>query len=145
MKIAIQKALLGSYDLVMAIGAIYMGTLMIRSGSGIFLTYPEEWLNKVPFTSWVVPGIIAILLFGLGNLAAAAMAFFYHSDRAWVTSGIMGMIFFVGLVAQVIILGEWYLVTLEFFIFSIIQLALSLNVLLYDKKQMHNRRIKHYE
>jgi hypothetical protein len=36
----------------------------------------------------------------------------------------MGGVLFFSLVAQVIILGEWYLATAEFFIFSLLQLFL---------------------
>ena len=37
----------------------------------------------------------------------------------------MGALFLIALVAQVIILGEYYLATIEFFILSILQLFLS--------------------
>jgi hypothetical protein len=46
-------------------------------------------------------------------------------DMSWFVSAIMGGIFFISIVAQVIILGQWYLATVELLIFSIIQLCLS--------------------
>jgi hypothetical protein len=39
-------------------------------------------------------------------------------------SVVMGGIFFISLVAQVLILGEWYMATVQFFFLSIIQLSL---------------------
>ena len=128
MKQRIRKNLLGVYDLILSFGAIYLGMLMISSSSGIFIEYPKEWLSRVPFESWVTPGIIAIIIFGLGNLISAIFSFRKESNKSWAISTIMGLIFFISTVAQVIILGEWYMATIQFFIFSIIQLCLSLYV-----------------
>ncbi|WP_129595932.1 hypothetical protein [Anaerophilus nitritogenes] len=107
---------------------------MIRSNYGIFIEYPKEWLSKVPFQNWVAPGIIAIVVFGLGNIISAIFSFRKESSQSWVMSAIMGGIFFMSLIAQVIIL-RWYMATVQFFIFSIIQLCLSAYVFLgYRKK-----------
>jgi hypothetical protein len=63
--------LLGIYDMILAFGAIYIGLDMISSSSEIFIQYPKEWLSKVSFGSWVIPRLITIVLFRLGNLIAA--------------------------------------------------------------------------
>ena len=99
---------------------------MVNSTYGIFTQYPEEWLSKVPFESWFIPGIIAIVVFGLGNIIAAFFGFKKDSNRPWLFSATMGSIFFVSIIFQVIILEEWYLATLEFLIFSMIQISLSI-------------------
>lgn len=121
----IGEELLGVYDLFLASGAIYIGVKMVNPNSGNFIEYPNEWLSKVPFESWVIPGIIAIVLFGLGNVIAAIFSFRKANNKPWLVSGIMGGIFFISLIAQVIILGQWYFATVEFMIFSLIQLGLS--------------------
>lgn len=124
MKLKIRINLLGIYDLILALGAVFIGVMMASSSSKIFSDYPKEWLSKVPFESWFIPGIIAIFIFGLGNIIAAIFSF-TKNKNSWVISAIMGGIFFISIVAQVIILGEWYMPTVEFFIFSVIQLWLS--------------------
>lgn len=63
--------LLCIYDMILAFGAIYIGLDMLNSSSKMFTQYPKEWLSKVPFGGWVIPGLIAIVLFGMGNLIAA--------------------------------------------------------------------------
>ncbi|MDF2673999.1 MAG: hypothetical protein K0R09_2267 [Clostridiales bacterium] len=141
MKLKFRKTLLGIYDLILSFGAINIGVKMISSNNGIFTEYPKEWLTKVPFESWVVPGIIGILIFGLGNLISAIISFLKESSKAWVASYMMGLIFFISLVAQVIILGECYLATAEFFIFSIIQICLSGYVFLGYRKFSLNCKI----
>lgn len=117
----------------LSFGAIYMGVLKV-SGNGMFSEYPKEWLSKVPFENWVIPGSIAIVLFGLGNIAAAISSVREKSNKSWYISAIMGGIFFVSLVAQVFILGEAYLATVEFFVLSIIQLCLCIYVFLSNRK-----------
>lgn len=116
--------LLGVYDLLLAVGAIYIGVMMVSSNKGMFIEYPKEWLAKVPFENWVIPGIIAIVLFGLGNIIAAIFVFTMKNRNVWLMSAIMGGILFISLVSQIIILGESYLSTVEFLILSVIQICL---------------------
>jgi hypothetical protein len=117
--------ILGIYDLILALCAIFSGLLMISSKSGIFSQYPTEWLSKLPFKSWLVLGIITIVIFGLGNIVAASFSFKRKNNKSWFASTIIGGILLVCVVCQVLILGEWYLATAEFLVFSIIQLFLS--------------------
>ena len=116
--------LLGIFDLILALGAICSGVLMVSSNM-VFSVFPEEWIEKVPFDSWFVPGIIALVVFGLGNIIAAFFSFKKDSNCQWLFSALMGGIFFISIIFQVILLGEWYLATLEFLFFSIIQISLS--------------------
>lgn len=132
----IRVSLLGAYDLIMAYGAISTGISMIRSSKGVFIEYPNEWLSKVPFESWVPPGIIAIILFGLGNIIAAILSFRVKNKNSWFMSGIMGGIFFISLVSQIIILREWYLATVIFMILSVIQLCLCVYVIAGYRKNL---------
>jgi hypothetical protein len=125
MKVKRRNYLLGFYDLILSIGVIFIGGMMVSSSSGVFIEYPKEWLTKIPFKSWVVPGIIAIFIFGFGNIKSALISFRKQSDKPWLMSSIMGGILFVSMIAQVIILGEWYMATLQFIFFSIIQVCLS--------------------
>ncbi|MBU3171505.1 hypothetical protein [Clostridium estertheticum] len=126
MKEKIKINLLGFYDLVLALGAIYIGGMMISSRGGMFTKYPKEWLPKVPFDNWIVPGIITIVLFGLGNIIAAILSFRKGNSKFWVVSVIMGVLLFISIITQVIVLGEWYMATVEFFILSIGQLCLCI-------------------
>jgi NADH:ubiquinone oxidoreductase subunit 6 (subunit J) len=133
MRQKLSQVLLGIYDIILSIGAIYMG-IMMSLGNGMFAEYPKEWLSKVPFENWVAPGLIAIVVFGLGNIIAAISSFNKESSKSWILSAVMGLIFFISMIFQVILLEEWYMATLEFFIFSIIQLCLSGYVFLRYRK-----------
>lgn len=120
-----KKNLLGIYDLILSFGAIFTGIMMIHSSTGIFAEYPKAWLTKVPFESWVIPGIIAILIFGLGNIISALLVFRKNGNTSWKMSALMGGVFLMSIVAQILVLGEWYMATVQFLILSIIQLLLS--------------------
>jgi hypothetical protein len=133
MKYKVRKYILGIYDLFLSFGAVYTGTAMIAS-KRVFSEYPQEWLSKVPFTGWAVPGILAIVIFGFGNFIAALLSFFGNNGKTWFASAVMGGIFFVSLCASVLILGEWYLPTVQFFIYSIIQITLSMSIYFENKK-----------
>ncbi|MBX4259234.1 hypothetical protein KTC96_16240 [Clostridium estertheticum] len=116
--------MLGIYDLVLAVGAIYTGGMMISSSGGMFTQYPKEWLSKIPFDNWIVPGIITIVLFGLGNIIAAILSFRKGNSKFWVVSVIMGVLLFISIISQVIILEETFLATVEIMVLSIIQLCI---------------------
>lgn len=124
MKRKISITLLGIYDLFLALFAIYTGILMITA-KGTFGEYPKEWLTELPFGSWFIPGILAIVVFGLGNIIASIFSFRNTGKSSWLVSAIMGCILFISLICQVVILREWYLPTIEFMVISIIQLFLS--------------------
>ncbi len=128
------KNLLGIYDLLLAAGAIFTGILMIQSSYGVFSQYPKEWLSKLPFESWILPGIMAILIFGLGNIISALLIFRKNGNTSWRISALMGGIFLISIVAQRLVLGEWYMATVQFLILSIIQLSLSGYVFLSNQK-----------
>lgn len=137
-KQTIRVRLLGIYDLFLAAGAIWIGFQMVMSSSGTIFAeeYPESWASVLPFASWVMPGILAIVIFGLGNLLAAVVSFKKIGNSSWVASAVMGAIFFFSLIFQRSILDESYLVDGPFLVLSVMQLVLSGYVFLgYRKKQ----------
>jgi len=75
--------ILGIYDLFLALGAIFSGLMMISSISGVFSEYPTQWISILPFKSWIIPGIIAIAIFGIGNIAAASFSFRRKNNKFW--------------------------------------------------------------
>jgi len=123
-KAKIRLKVLGMYDLILALSAIYIGVMMVSSNKGIFIEYPHEWFPKIPFESWFIPGIIAIVLFGLGNIIAAIFSFKKENSKSWLASAIIGGILFISIISQMIILGETYLATVELLILSIMQICI---------------------
>lgn len=129
--------ILGIYDLFLSSGAIITGILMASENYGIFAEgFPKEWLSVLPFKSWVIPGIIAIVVFGLGNMLAAVFSLKRKGDRPWMLSIVMSFIFLISLIVQIMLLGEWYLATVQFLGFGIIQLCIGIYAYAGDKKMI---------
>lgn len=134
MKGKVSRVILGCYDLFLATGAIYNGSKMVL---GLWWggEWPGEWIGRVPFKSWFWPGIIAVVIFGLGNLFAAYYSI-YKADKSWLPSLFMGIVFLVSLIISIRVLGEVYLATGMFIILSIIQLILTIISVISLKKKI---------
>ena len=124
MKNSIVNKVLGVYDLFLAIGAIYYGSLMVLGLWWQGEKFPDVWMDKVPFRSWFWPGVIAIVVYGIGNVIAGTYAFSKNS-KGCLASGGMGVFFFISVIASLYVLEEGYLATFQFVILSIFQIALS--------------------
>lgn len=118
--------MLGGYDVLLAIGAIWIGFQMVtmRGGTIFAEPYPESWAMHLPFVSWVVPGILAIGLFGFGNLLAAYFCWKKMRNAAF-ASAFIGTMMLVGLSYQYAAVGEMYIVTDPLLLIGLIQLGLS--------------------
>lgn len=133
----VSRRILGYYDLLLAIGAIYNGIKMV-SGSFWNGEFPDIWLGRVPFTSWILPGVIAIVLYGVGNLLAAYFSFSKKS-KGWILSGIMGIVFLISLLISIVILGDIYLPTVIFIILALMQILITAIIGINDLAQRKNR------
>lgn len=121
---------LSIYDLFLATGAIWLGLLMIISKSGTIFAepYPESWARNVPIDSWVMLAVLAIVIFGLGNIMAAILSFKKTRHSSWYASTAMGSVFLIGLAYHYMAVGETYLlVSGPFLLFGVVQLCLSLS------------------
>lgn len=118
---------LGIYDLFLATGAIWLGVQMVTLKSGTIFAepYPDSWAANLTFDSWVMTGVLAIVIFGLGNIVAAILSFKKKHNSSWYASSFLGAVFLFGLAYQYIAVGEWYIVTSPFIILGVVQLCLS--------------------
>ncbi|MDU6975451.1 MAG: hypothetical protein E6370_14175 [Clostridiales bacterium] len=135
MKGKISRRILCCYNLFLALGAIWCGTMMVTGALG---KYPVEWIGKLPFTNWIFPGIIAIVIYGIGNLLATIFSL-SKKDIGVVVSITMGILLLVSMLFSIKMLEEVYLPTIEFIVVSIIQLVLSLFVLMNSYKCTKNK------
>lgn len=94
MKANIRMKVLMIYNLFLAAGAFWLGVEMVRSSNGIFTEYPHIWAARLPFHNWVLPGILAIIVFGIRNVIAAILCTQNKRKISWAASAIMGGIFF---------------------------------------------------
>ena len=58
-------------ELFTAFGALYGGGLMIADPTGARIGFPPGLLVRTPFESYLIPGLVLLLVNGLGMLAGA--------------------------------------------------------------------------
>ena len=103
-----QNLFISGYHFFLALLFIYVGAQVIQGRLG---EYPREWLTKLPFTSWVLPGF-AILLLGLSHLFVAGICLFQSRSIVARLTLLMGS-------------GETYLATVELILLGSIHLVLG--------------------
>lgn len=135
MSLKVRKYILGLYNLLLAIGAVYLGRELVCKEHGVFMKYSHAWLSKLSFEDWILSGVSAILIFGVGNMLASMFCFLKQDHLSWSLSAAMGSILYVTLVFQVLRTGDWQLSTAVFFAVSILQLFISRMVYLGHKKK----------
>jgi hypothetical protein len=132
MKQKLSIYLYGIFELLLGLAAVATGIHMLWDPNGLSggfpPQYPSEWLNKVPFENWFLPGIIAILVFGLGNMIASIYCFRKQQKKSGISGIIMGSILLVSICTQMLILNT-YLVSIQCLVLSIIQFSFGVYVL----------------
>ena len=116
-----QNLFISGYHFFLALLFIYVGAQVIQGRLG---EYPREWLTKLPFTSWVLPGF-AILLLGLSHLFVAGIGLFQSLSMVARLTLLMGSFLIVSGILSIMILGETYLATVELILLGSIHLVLG--------------------
>ena len=69
---------LGVLQVFIGLGAVGGGLALVLDPSGAKLRMPIEILEKSPFSDFLIPGIILLVVNGLGSLVGAAASFKRH-------------------------------------------------------------------
>jgi ABC-type uncharacterized transport system permease subunit len=135
MSLKVRKYILGFYDLLLAIGAVYLGRELVCKEHGVFMKFSHALLSKLSLEDWIMSGVSAILIFGVGNMIASMFCFLKQNHLSWSLSAVIGSILYVTLVIQVLRTGDWQLSTAVFFALSILQLFFCRIVYLGQKEK----------
>lgn len=118
----------GIFELFIGAIAVKIGIPMIIYPDSYPFEYPTEWLTKVPFTNWFIPGIIAVLVYGLFNIISAVIIIAKKQRNSVVFGIAMGCTLLVSIIVQIIILGS-FLISVECLFVSIIQIIYGVYIL----------------
>jgi hypothetical protein len=65
---------LGALQAFIGVTAIAGGFRLVSNPNGT-LDIPIEWLNNSPFTSYLIPGLVLLVVIGFGNVLASIVSF----------------------------------------------------------------------
>jgi hypothetical protein len=94
---------LGVLQVLIGIGAVGGGLMLVLDPSGQNLGTPLEMLEGTPFKTFLIPGIVLLVINGLGSLAGAILSFMRHQY-----AGYVAMALGVFLVAWILVQVYWF-------------------------------------
>ena len=94
---------LGILQMLIGLGAVGGGLAVVLEPSGSNLGIPLELLKSTPFSTYLVPGIVLLVVNGLGSLVGAAASFTRHRY-----AGETAMALGVFLVAWIMLQVYWF-------------------------------------
>ena len=94
---------LGVLQLFIGLGAVGGGLVLILDPSGSNLGITLEELKRTPFSTFLVPGIVLLVVNGLGSLVGAAASFMRHRY-----AGEIAMALGIFLVAWIMLQVYWF-------------------------------------
>jgi len=91
---------LGVLQVFIGLGAVGGGLALVLEPSGSYLGIPLELLKSSPFSTYLVPGIVLLMVNGVGSLVGAAASFTRHR-YACETAMTLGVFLVVWIMLQV--------------------------------------------
>jgi hypothetical protein len=101
----------------LALGTVGGGILLIQDPTGAVMQLEISWLVNTPFVNYFVPGLILLLLYGVGSLfllyalwelpkfpLLTRLTRFTHEHWAWDFTVLLGVFLLVWLVVQFVVL-----------------------------------------
>ncbi len=67
---------LGALQILICICGVAGGLGLVTEPNGTNLGFQVEWLSQSPFTDYLIPGIILLVVIGVGNLAGGGIVLF---------------------------------------------------------------------
>ncbi len=82
-----------------ALGAIPASLMLITDPSGTSLGLPLEWIDQSVFGNYLLPGIVLLIVFGLGSLIAA-FGVWRRQQWSWLLTILLGLALMIWIVVQ---------------------------------------------
>jgi hypothetical protein len=124
----------GVLQSLIGIGAVICGALLIIGPDGHYLQMPSDMLRNSPFRSFLIPGIILLLVNGVGNIVSAVLCLRIHR-----IAGFAGLFFgfalIIWLFVQINMVGGGSWLQYLYFILGIIQLLLGIAIRELERKR----------
>lgn len=106
------------------ISGVVGGFMLIRDPSGTGLRMPLSWLKGTPFSDYLVPGIVLLVVNGLGNLAGTIFTLFKYKHAGKIAA-FFGAFMMIWIISQVSWIGYRSGLQPLYFITGLFQLFLG--------------------
>ncbi len=119
---------LGILQLLIGIGAVPAGLGLVMDPSGAGLRFDPEWLAGTPFSSFLIPGLVLMIVNGFGSLAGS-VASLLGWRRAGDVGLALGIFLTLWIILQVYWIGLISWLQPTYFFLGLAECALSISVL----------------
>ena len=96
--------ILGIVQVFVGVGAVPAGIILILDPSGAGVGQSLEALEGSPFPNYLIPGVVLLLVNGIGSLTGGVLTFTRHQRASLVAIG-LGAFLIAWIVVQVLSLG----------------------------------------
>ncbi|MFN8194673.1 MAG: hypothetical protein U0R80_10370 [Nocardioidaceae bacterium] len=107
---------------LVGVNAVYGGIGLMVNGMGM----PQDWLDRTPFDSWLLPGIALIVTVALPQFAAAWLVL-RRAPRAATVGILVGAALMLWILVQVAILRRYFFLQPVIAGFGIVEVLLGLD------------------
>lgn len=117
---------LGALQTFIGLTAIAGGLKLVTNPNGI-PDFPIEWLSNSPFTSYLVPGLVLLIVIGFGNVFAGTVTFLrkkYFGSFA----ALLGIFLILFMAIEVLFIGLRNFLQPLYFILGVIVLIFGLKL-----------------
>jgi hypothetical protein len=116
---------LGGLQVFIGFGGVAGGFGLASEPSGANLGFEVDLLSKSPFSDYLIPGLILLVVNGLGSLAGGVLSFL-RNRYAGEIAAVLGAFLMIWIVVQVWWIGLTIWLQPLFFCFGAVELVLGL-------------------
>jgi len=116
---------LGVLQVFIGIGGVAGGFGLVTEPNGENLGFQVDLLSKSPFTDYLIPGIILLVVIGFGSLIGGVLSFFRYR-YAGLYAVVLGAFLMIWIIAQVWWIGLTIWLQPLFFSLGTVELILGL-------------------
>lgn len=118
---------LGLLQIFVGITAILGGFGLVSDPSGAKMNIPLELLNNSPFQNYLIPGLVLLLIIGIGHVFAGIVTFLRHRYAASI-SVFLGAVLACYIIIEVFFMGLINFLQPLYFVLGVVELIFGFNL-----------------
>lgn len=109
----------------LSISALYGGVMLVLDPTGTLLQMPPGSLADTPFTDYLIPGLILLVVIGAGSMAAFLVTLFSLPGASKLVT-VTGVALLTWMTTQVMMVGGWHPIQIAYLAIGVMLLATGL-------------------